>query len=569
MNNEPFQRSSASVRLGLFFFVFCCLLAAWLVWPLPRHFTTAIPTGDSRTATVPLLNYWILGWNAESLAQGLSGYWSPPVFHPHSGALGFSEPQPITLILAPIVWLTRSPAVAYNLYLLATLTLNALFGYRLLRTLDCDHPVAMLGGGITMLHPLALQNLESIQLTALWGILWTIDALIQHQRTPTTRNAFIIALAFFCISAACLHHAIFLMILLAITAPILLIRSEAWVIMLKGWCIAGCAAALLVLPICLPMYRIQQEYGFERSEPTVRLLSASARDWATPQDNALVKVRAGAPTSFPLFPGWIRVAILFLVLPHCVRHATRYSLFLIALGLSSLCLSFGLRLQLGTFNIWETLADWLPPLAGIRSPYRFAYFTQLAIILLSTLGVQHAITWSMSKTSGPDSEKRRIEWGKLVGLGALLAVACEFIPQRSPLYFPPQPRQSQPWITFLKTKLATDQSVLCLPVAASNSEAAHEQSALWMVYSQIHGHPILNGYSGFLPPDWMELRNQLRDAPFSNAVLKELNTLHVGAIVVRLDRMPESTELADLMRSPPESLVQVYRDPRYVIFQFQ
>jgi hypothetical protein len=50
-------------------------------------------------------------------------------------------------------------------------------------------------------------------------------------------------------------------------------------------------------------------------------------------------------------------------------------------------LSLGTRLVIGTWQPWWTLAKIIPGLAQVRNVYRFAYFFQLVIVLLGSLGL--------------------------------------------------------------------------------------------------------------------------------------------------------------------------------------
>jgi len=55
-----------------------------LTWPLTTHLTQHI-AGDFGD---PLLNAWILAWDASHLGRGL---WNANIFHPHPLALAYSE----------------------------------------------------------------------------------------------------------------------------------------------------------------------------------------------------------------------------------------------------------------------------------------------------------------------------------------------------------------------------------------------------------------------------------------------------------------------------------------------
>ena len=61
-------------------------LAAY--WPLPSRLglaMTAAPFGD------PLLNAWILAWDAGRMLHGLQGWWHAPFFYPYPDTLAYYQ----------------------------------------------------------------------------------------------------------------------------------------------------------------------------------------------------------------------------------------------------------------------------------------------------------------------------------------------------------------------------------------------------------------------------------------------------------------------------------------------
>ena len=70
------------------------LLTLVLTWPVGRSLAHQLPAdlGD------PLLNCWILAWDADHLLRAMAGhlgalreYWNANIFHPHPLALAYSE----------------------------------------------------------------------------------------------------------------------------------------------------------------------------------------------------------------------------------------------------------------------------------------------------------------------------------------------------------------------------------------------------------------------------------------------------------------------------------------------
>ena len=82
------------------------------------------------------------------------------------------------MLVAPIFWLTGSPALAYNLYLIVSLSLNGWFSVRLLRRMQLSWRSSLAGGVAMVLHPMVHAHSDSLQLMPLWPVIWTLTAIL-------------------------------------------------------------------------------------------------------------------------------------------------------------------------------------------------------------------------------------------------------------------------------------------------------------------------------------------------------------------------------------------------------
>jgi hypothetical protein len=104
---------------GILVFALYLLFAIALTWPLVLRLGTAVPNdlGD------PLLNVWILWWNATNVPL-TSTWWNLPSFFPGTNALTFSEHLAgLAPISTPVYWITGNALAAYNVVFLLTFTL--------------------------------------------------------------------------------------------------------------------------------------------------------------------------------------------------------------------------------------------------------------------------------------------------------------------------------------------------------------------------------------------------------------------------------------------------------------
>src|SRR5579862_2710121 len=88
-----------------------------ITYPLTRGITTHLPND----LVDPVLNTWILAWDATRIRHGLVGLWDPPSFFPYPRTLAYSDHLlGIAFFTAPIQWLTDNPVLVYNLAFLGS-----------------------------------------------------------------------------------------------------------------------------------------------------------------------------------------------------------------------------------------------------------------------------------------------------------------------------------------------------------------------------------------------------------------------------------------------------------------
>ena len=118
------------------------LLTVALTWPLVLQPASSVPNdlGD------PLLNTWILAWDARVLPL-TSAWWNGPQFYPVAGTMAFSEHLlGLTIFTTPIIWITGDPLVAHNVAFFLSFLLSALAAYFLAYTISRRHDCAFLAG---------------------------------------------------------------------------------------------------------------------------------------------------------------------------------------------------------------------------------------------------------------------------------------------------------------------------------------------------------------------------------------------------------------------------------------
>ena len=550
---------SAVASLGLY-----VLFAVWSTWPLVCEPLTAIPGGNEPSGTVPLFNLWTIWWNSDRALHGFRDYWNAPIFHPERATFAFSEPQPMTLAVAPVIWLTGSRALALNAYLLVSLVLNGIFAKRLLRTMGVSGNAALGGGAAMVLLPIAHWQVDVVQLVPLWGILWTWDSAIRAFRTPTAARGALLGCAFGCSFLTCAHHAFFLGLLLAASIWVLLKNwrsRQTWYTLFA----AVLVSAALILPIALPMHLVMQQHRFERDEDTVFRLSTFIGDYtATPGIRLFDPGLLAARAEWRLSPGLLvsLLGIVGIVIGIHRRSTRRCTIFLALTAFLAIIFSLGPNLRFGTYRPWSTLAG-LPGMAQVRNVFRFAYFMQMATVLLAFQGIH--LAWRRLRLT---RSAIRFAGGTVLTLLGLLAM-FETRPVTSQHIHVPDFASNHQWIDFIREERPAEAAVLFLPFEAGNFAPQFEQTARWMYFQSWHRAPMINGYSGFFPPGYFEVRGEVQKNWGSNELWKRLSDLGVGLIVVDRKAMAASNFKAlfadgkdlPLLLADDSAGVDIYRLP--------
>ncbi|MFN8458452.1 MAG: hypothetical protein U0401_27990 [Anaerolineae bacterium] len=275
----PTPRLLASpLRLLLLFLLWSLLLT----YPLPLHLFSHIPRGSEEAATVPLFNLWTLRWNIDQLLQGYPHYWDAPIFAPDTGTFAFSEPQPLSALLAAPLWLAfQSPALGYNFVVILCLTLNGWFASGLLRSWGLPPLPAFLAGLLVQSLPFVAQEMGVLQLVALFGFLWSLFYLSRlladlpgSSKLPGRwRSALGLALGPPMMFFTCDYYGLFSLIFLPLAALCHLRRT----LHPQNRCFTV-LAAVLALTLTAPLLWAQQErlaqYHFTRSAATIEANSA-------------------------------------------------------------------------------------------------------------------------------------------------------------------------------------------------------------------------------------------------------------------------------------------------------
>ena len=511
------RRYPAVCVLGLF-----VLLAVVHTWPLASD-----PAGLSRNENSDtVLNEWAIAWVAHQTFAHPLQLFEANIFYPSHLTLAFSEHMfPVAMMGAPLFWLGASPVLVYNLLLLAGFALSGWSLAIVMHRWTCDWLAGILAGSIFAFntHTLTrLPHLQALHLEFFPPALLALDTLL---RDPRVRHGLMLALWF--VLAALTSNYLLVFTLTALGAA-LVVRPDAWRLqrlpqlrLSQALAITAIVSAVVLFPFLWPYYQVQRLYGLVRSLQDVTMYSASWNDYlatASCLHYALWSEPFYLRANVSLFPGVVPLALAAAAIATGVALRDRRARMCLAVGVAGLLLSFGTSLP-----GYALLYRIVPLLQGIRSVNRFGFLLIFAVAALAGFAVA--------------SLRTRTRLATTIAIVAIVLVNVEAF--RAPMQY-----QRFDNIPGIYTLLAHQPPTAIVAEFPFDDPHHAYEGAISMLYSTRHWRPMLNGYSGFIPPSYRDFAEKLADFPSAHA-LATLRAAGVTHVVVHHDRfgpMPEHVD---------------------------
>lgn len=561
------QLKDHSLRRGLVFTLliltlYLCLTLI-ITHPLWLHLTSSVP-GDIGD---PLLNTWILAWDAHALLTDPLHLFDANIFYPLPNTLAYSEHLLSTAMLVlPLTWVSGEPVLGYNLGLLLSFPLAGLGMYLLTLFWTGRRGPALLAGLAFAFAPYRLASIAHLQLLTVQWLpfsLLALDRLLSQGlrstehgtgRTGATQqkgriSSFTLQLSSFVIFTslqilASWYLAVFSGLVLGLYVLVwLLARSSPKVVAGRGWGLIGAVVlvagftTLLALPYLevLPELQAARPVSLAASFaawPTDYLIAPSYLRIAGPLMRKFAE-RPGFTEENALFPGIVGplLALIGLTVASLrLRGARRGKI--IGLGVilvTSLALTFG--------GPYQALTRLLPALTVVRVPPRWVIPATFALAALAGYGAAWlgGGGWAADRRQQevvPRASRRRSGWRApaVYSLLFLLLFAESFA---APLPLARVgARDELPPVYYALREVSLQEpgewAVVELPMHVAPAPEFPETKRLYA--STLGWWGLVNGYSGFTPAGQMALGQVMADFPGERA-LEAVRTL--GAAGVR------------------------------------
>jgi len=502
------------------------LLTAILTFPLSLEpGTRVLPlSADTR------LFLWTLAWDVHALFSQPLRLFDANIFHPEPRTLAYSEHLVgSALVGAPFLLATDNPVLALNVVVLLSCVLSGAGTFLLARQLGIGYAGAFAAGVIFAFGPPRFTRLAQLHLATLQWIPFCL-AFVHAYLQAGRRRDLLLAFAFFTLqSVTSGHGGLFLFLSLLALGLYLVARRQLppLRVLLRDVGVAGVLLLALNLPFLVPYFRVQRELGLHRTIGAVYDWVPNAASFlASPThvDQALLSFvpsleRAVADAKAYMFPGWLPLILVgaLLLLRSARQEAPRETR---DPGIAFYAVLAGLSLwaSLGPpFGLYTALYKLLPGFDLIRVPSRLAILTLLAVAVLAGAGADRLV--------------ERVRPGARGAAGSLLVLllVAEFaqLPLQAPAYAI-EVGDVDRWLAQRPKPFVAAELPVAAPTDAIASARYHSH---YMLHSMLHWQPMVNGYSGFVPPRHEMLFDQLTRFPDEGSV-RALERLGVNYVVL-------------------------------------
>ncbi len=438
---------------------------------------------------------WNVAWVARALITPGQRLFDANIFHPRRGTLAYSEANlGAGLLAVPGYALTRNPYVAHNTAFLLGLVLSVIGMYYLARRLSGSRPGAVVAAIVFSFCPYLFAHTAHIQLLMIGPLPFVFLALHAWVDAPTPRRAVVLGLTIGAQALFCAYYGILAGLLAGFCVVFYSVSRGQW--RRPGWwgsaALAAAVSIVLVLPFFLPYVTLQRDTGFGRTLDEARLYAADWRayfasnawlhTWMLPYLGKWKEV---------LFPGVTALtcgvigAVAGLRRGGQLRETTAVYL---CLGVLAIWSSFG-----PAAGLYSLLYHTIPVFSLLRAPARFGVAVSFALAILSAIGVAALLR-------GLARGRRRVVGAVVIAAAVLdLSMTMPFRP------VPPVPE------AYRVLAASRPGSVVELPFFYHTHD--FYRHSRYMLGSTFHWLPLINGYSDYIPTDFMESAFPLASFP--------------------------------------------------------
>jgi hypothetical protein len=501
-------------------------LAVGLTYPLAFEIGRVgrIDNGDGQ------FSIWNVAWVARTLVVDPRHVFDANIFYPHRWTLAYSESNiGAGMMAVPAYWATRNPFVAHNVALLLSFVSSAAAMYYLTRYLTRDRRAAAVAAICFAYCPYVFGKTAEIQLLMTAGLPLVLLAFHSLSDRPTPARGSVLGLALTAQAACCGYYAVFAVLMVGWSALVIAGMRRCWSSR-EYWAALGGAAVVAVTttaPFFVPYILVQRVTGFSRPLAEALRYSANLSAYLASSSYAHAWMLSIIPPwREVLFPGYLATICGLIGWWTCTQRPAGAAAGAQA-GISAgsratqwreIGVLYGSLVVLAAWasfgpqaGLYAVLYRIVPLFQWLRAPSRFGLLVTLGLSVLT--GATIAL---------------RVARHRRGTLFCVIAASVAVAELRTAMPFVAVPPFERVYHTLSKLPRGP---VIELPFFYP--AVGLFRHTTYMLNSTTHWMPLVNGYSDYTPPDFME--HVMTLAPFpSRDAFKILEPDHVRYAVFHM-----------------------------------
>ena len=436
------------------------------------------------------LSIWNVTWVARTLAVDPLHVFDANIFYPNRGTLAYSENNLGAGVLAmPVYWATRNPYAAHNSVVLLAFVLAFVGAYFFVRYLTGDWRAAAISAVWFAFCPYMFARTAHIQLLMTAGLPFAMLAFHSLADRPSAGRGAILGAVMAAQALCCGYYGIYLTVMVGFAFVVIAWTRSLWrsARYWQAMLIAAGVSIAVMLPAFVPYFLLHRQTGFVRTLAETGRYSANWSAWFASSSFAHAWLLSSLPPwKDVLFPGVLVITFAIAGLVIAKRQA-KGELALLYGGLTAFAvwLSFGPQARL-----YAVLYTILPIFRWLRAPSRFGLVVLFSLTVLGGIAVTELL--------------HRVRRPKLVFALLFLVSCAELI---VPLTMPDVPPVEPVYIRLTELPPAP-----LIEMPFFYLDFMFPRHTYYMLQSTIHWMPLVNGYSDYMPRDF--LANVMTLAPF-------------------------------------------------------
>lgn len=473
------------------------VLAIYFTWPLALRPAGLgrIEMGDGQ------FSVWNVAWVAHALTTPGVDLFDANIFYPHHRTLAYSEPNLGAGILAiPAYLLTGNPYAAHNSAVIIGLTASVLGMYFLARRLTGSPEASMIAAIVFAFCPFYFARTAHVQLMMMAPLPMALLAFHRFAESATVGRAIVLGVMLGIQALFCSYYGVLAGLLVGLGILVFAVAERRW--REPGWwglsVLAAAVSGLTVLPVLLPYIALQDETGFRR---TLQESYAYSADWRAYFASSAIAHRWMLPLlgrwNEVLFPGFTAlvggITGIVLAFRHRAAIARTTAIFYVLVLVLALWSSFG-----PAAGLYSLFYYTVPIFSLLRAPARFGLAVTFALAVFT------AIAAAALLQKVPAGRRRWVAAVVALAVVGELSTRVRYLPARD---VPPAYKV-----------LATSERGPVAEFPFYHSPEDRFRHTLYMLGSTWHWQPLINGYSDFIPPDFVEGAPVLMSFPTDESI---------------------------------------------------